>query len=447
MEPIFIYYNNLKFKDNEFFTVEFCNEDQLQGIMFRKARDYYITSMSCYIQLTNDISKLTHYKEIKKNADLLNSILKSGIDYTYIGKDLEVFFDLSKLEFEVDKSNHALSVDVAEFFDYVTKQKRFVLIYSPYKELKKFGMKCKEAKTKNSDISSYSVKLLEEKGKTYPEKEIFFNKQKLLQQIEKEYDNKNVIFFEPNSIYWAFKFKITAAYFKKLLAKNGRDFQKFIYDVLFPIKSKRYNYLIESKEDYMIVSHPIAIELKTMTIAKNINIYISPEMYTKNKSFMKSLVEVNEVIVTSTMLQNFRNRLSDQSYTVSKIHGFRGSSFKKMVISKDDFVLPDFKIDIHLKDRKYSSQTLRDLFEHSYSLLNTDGKVKTLAPSNIESALIGKLEYIKSLSKRINLKSLSHICKNFFLYHLENMIKTTFVTELGKNFSIYCLISFSGKTK
>ena len=132
--------------------------------------------------------------------------------------------------------------------------------------------------------------------------------------------------------------------------KDGRDFQKFIYNILFPIKSKWYSFLIESKKDYMTVSHPIAIEPKIRTIAENITIYISPEMYAKNKSFIKSLVEVNEVIVTSTILQNFRNRLLDQSYTVSKIHGFRGSSFKKMAFSKDDFALPDFKIDINPKD-------------------------------------------------------------------------------------------------
>ena len=57
-----------------------------------------------------------------------------------------MFFDLGKLEFEVDKSNRTLSVDVAEFFDYVTKQKSFVLICSPYKELKNIGMKFKEEK-------------------------------------------------------------------------------------------------------------------------------------------------------------------------------------------------------------------------------------------------------------------------------------------------------------
>ena len=119
MEPIFVYYSNLKFKDNEDFTVKFSNEDQLKGIMFRKDRDYYL----------NDISKLTHYKKIKKIADLSNSILKNAINHTYMGRDLKVFFDLGKLKFEVDKSNRALSVGVVKFFDYVTKQKRFVLIY------------------------------------------------------------------------------------------------------------------------------------------------------------------------------------------------------------------------------------------------------------------------------------------------------------------------------
>ena len=197
----------------------------------------------------------------------------------------------------------------------------------------------------------------------------------------------------------------------------------------------------------MTVTHPIAIEPKITAIAKDITIYISPERYAKNKSFMRSLVEVSKVVVTPTMLQSFRNQLSDQSYIVSKIHSFQGTSFKKMVISNDDFVLPDFQINIKLKDRKYSSQTLRDVFELSYPLLNTDGKVKTLAPSKIKSALIGKLEYIKDLSKRINLKSLTHTYENFFLYNLENMIKQTFVTELKKDFSIHGLISFSGKTK
>ena len=42
---------------------------------------------------------------------------------------------------------------------------------------------------------------------------------------------------------------------------------------------------------------------------------------------------------------------------------------------------------------------------------------------------------------------LTHAYENFFLYHLENIIKPTFATEIQKEVSIYGLISFSGETK
>ena len=66
------------------------------------------------------------------------------------------------------KSNCALLVDVVEFFDYVTKQKRLVFIYSPYKELKEFGLKFENKKT--SHIGGYNVMLKEENDKLYLEK-------------------------------------------------------------------------------------------------------------------------------------------------------------------------------------------------------------------------------------------------------------------------------------
>ena len=58
MDPVFIFYNNLKFEDNKKFTIEFSNHDRLQGVMFWKNNDYYLTSMSCYIQLMNDLTEI-----------------------------------------------------------------------------------------------------------------------------------------------------------------------------------------------------------------------------------------------------------------------------------------------------------------------------------------------------------------------------------------------------
>ena len=130
--------------------------------------------MSCFIEITNDLSEFTHYGDIKKIFDLSNTILKNGINHSYQEKNLEVTFDDVKIELKQEKSNCALSVDVVEFFDYVTKQKRLVFIYSPYKQLKEFGLKFENKKT--GHICGYNVMLKEENDKLYLKKELFFNK-------------------------------------------------------------------------------------------------------------------------------------------------------------------------------------------------------------------------------------------------------------------------------
>ena len=73
---------------------------------------------------------------------------------------------------------------------------------------------------------------------------------------------------------------------------------------------------------------------------------------------------------------------------------------------------------------------------------------KVKAPKDLVQKLESKeLTLLKSLSKKVNIKSLTHAYENFFLYDLENIIKPTFTTELQKEFNIYGLIYFSGEAK
>ena len=59
---------------------------------YLKKKDYCLVSMSYFIEITNDLSELTHYDDIKKISDLSNSILKNGVDHLYEEKNLEVTF-------------------------------------------------------------------------------------------------------------------------------------------------------------------------------------------------------------------------------------------------------------------------------------------------------------------------------------------------------------------
>ena len=88
-------------------------------------------------------------------------------------------------------------------------------------------------------------------------------------------------------------------------------------------------------------------------------------------------------------------------------------------MKEERFILPDFNIHVKLKD-----QSLNELFkktlESSYSILESDRKLKTLGPFDIEN-LSGQSGYIKNLSKKVNLKSLTHAYEKFFLHDLENI--------------------------
>ena len=83
-------------------------------------------------------------------------------------------------------------------------------------------------------------------------------------------------------------------------------------------------------------------------------------------------------------------------------------------MKKDDFVLPDFKINIKIKEPTTTSEIFKKALESSYSILEEKTKIKEIAPENIEE-LQGQSGYIKKLSEKVNLKSLTHAYKIFFI--------------------------------
>ena len=214
--------------------------------------------MLCFIEITNDLSELEHYIEIIDISKLSNNILKNGVDHLYDEKNIEVFINGElKTELEAEKSNRAFSVEVVKFFDHVTKQKRYVFVYSPYNELKKFSLKFQNKKSSN--VNSYTISLKEEKDKIYLEKDTFFDRKRTLEQMFEESDRKNVIFFEYRGKIYPFKSKITKAYFEKIKNNNGDKFQKFIFSTIFPTSTTVYRILFEKAQAYISKRYPIII--------------------------------------------------------------------------------------------------------------------------------------------------------------------------------------------
>ena len=107
------------------------------------------------------------------------------------------------------------------------------------------------------------------------------------------------------------KLEITKAYYvKSKKDKNLKfDFQMFIFKTLFP-SGKNYDYLIEKAKPFQSSRYPIIITDDKFIVLGNIDLYLSPELYTKNKSFLRDFTETGEVNVTSSMLTRKSKSLS-----------------------------------------------------------------------------------------------------------------------------------------
>ena len=118
MEPTFIYYNKLTFDDEKKFLIDFSDEDSLEGVVFKKNKDYYITSMTCYVDLTVDIMKLLNYLKIKQTPDLATAILRGSVDFGYGKKELVLGKTSgSNLIIRSDKLRRDQYLEDVEFFD------------------------------------------------------------------------------------------------------------------------------------------------------------------------------------------------------------------------------------------------------------------------------------------------------------------------------------------
>ena len=55
MDPIFIYFNEIDLKDNNKFTLNLSDEQNVQEIIFLKNRDYYVINLNCNLTVKEHI--------------------------------------------------------------------------------------------------------------------------------------------------------------------------------------------------------------------------------------------------------------------------------------------------------------------------------------------------------------------------------------------------------
>ena len=129
-------------------------------------------SMSCFIEVSNDITKLKQYDNIEKKSIIANCYIRNGIDYGFNPPDIEIIFDNKTYQFEINKISRSKAVDVYNFYEHLLKRKRFAIVYSPYKNFVENRITY-EKKNKSDDIGGYTIEIIRKNNKDFIQKEIY----------------------------------------------------------------------------------------------------------------------------------------------------------------------------------------------------------------------------------------------------------------------------------
>ena len=479
MQPSFMYWNDAKFiGDSNFkkFTLKFNDSDKLNGVIFKKDMDYFITSLSANVKLIKDIKNLNDFKKIEEVSKKANEILKNGNDHFH--EDIILEADLDGVDDLLpNKKKRKLSIKSLDFFDEKSKKKKNVSIYSQYKELKFFGLKFEK---ENGNIYKYEIKLLEERENLFLVKRLFYDKNKLIELVKKKFNYKNTFFIENNGKLIGQTINFTDFLVMLIenlkgsnidfldLMKNTSNFQSYFYQILFGGTTLATTVLkpnIFKKGNYSNLTdlNPIAVNFNgNIFIKGGVNFYITEELYKKKQSIFKKIPEITPKNLTDADLKNIRIELNDNSFKATKLFGFRNTKAysRYPILSANDFIIPDFNVKIKIK-KKGVSDDLRKIFEGSFFILDNDyntskktevldgskrsAEIKNSTDEKMEENLNSEYIKLKKLAKEIKIEAFNQIYENFFLYDLENMIRPSFTTELQTEFSIYGLVNFSGK--
>ena len=473
MEPIFMYWNEVKFEgDNNYkkFIVNFNDEDRLDGVIFRKRKNYYIISLTTDIKIEKKISKLADYEKIKETSKKFNEVLKNGPESLYENIELKIQ-DVNDLQ--PIKTNRKKSTKSLEFFDEKTEKKKQILIYSPYKELKYFGLHFEK---RNAIIDKYEINLVEDDKKNYfLEKKLFYDKRKIIEVIKKKYLYQNMFFMEDKGKLIVQPIDLTDIFVSRIESFSGKSIDwtyllRYIDQFRYLFNSalfKNRNVKIFQKGHNVNDSHPIAYDYRNgnFTIKGGVNFYITKELNEKKQSIFRNIDKIPEKIVTSTELDDLRRQVNDDSFKAPKLFGFRSTTDSIFTnFTSRDIIIPDFNVKV--ETQKKSDGNEKKIYEGSFFMLDNDynqskitrrifstDRNKQLRSATIkntfseeEEKYLNKDYNLMKKKTEINVNSLNLVYENFFLYDLNNFIRPSYTTELQTDFNIYGLVNFSSKT-
>ena len=145
MKPVFIYFKEIPFNDNNKFVLDFSDQEIIQKVYFDKSIDYYIASLDCNLILKEGIKK--DKKKIEELSQKSRLLLKKGADYQndieWMTSYIANYYNFSGFGVTCNFILYPKITDEYsykyKFYDTVEKKFKDCKIYSPFSHYKANG--------------------------------------------------------------------------------------------------------------------------------------------------------------------------------------------------------------------------------------------------------------------------------------------------------------------
>ena len=81
--------------------------------------------MSCFVEVSDDITQLKQYDYIEKKKTIIaNRYIRNLIDYGFDPPEIEIIFDKKIYQLEINKISCSKAADVYKFYEHLLKKKK-----------------------------------------------------------------------------------------------------------------------------------------------------------------------------------------------------------------------------------------------------------------------------------------------------------------------------------
>ena len=162
MEPIHIFYRELLLDENNIFTANLAEKNEVEEVRFKKSKEYAITGLSINQDINSDLVAVADVDKQEAISNLIQKLVKEKKEPDL---DLKIYCEEAFekiIPFEKKESSKVPNQKLT-YYNTTTKKQEEVEFYNYFLHLEKFGFEWQDASIEfkySAELSTDKIKLI-----------------------------------------------------------------------------------------------------------------------------------------------------------------------------------------------------------------------------------------------------------------------------------------------